>query len=404
MRCFYLDPGLRSDRGHHANFVRYIGGALARRGVELRVYGYQSMTPELVQEFGAVPLFRALTYLKDDGDPICGWLTGFDLFVRTTIEDLARLPPVDASDLVFLSTAGPVQLMATLAWYRGLPEPQRPCLMIEVNEVGMIGRRDGAQLHFEAPDPALDSRPVLFRFVGRRHLQPVPPRVHFTSFEPVTAALLAQLMECQARVLPLPYCAAGPLRSRVGARPVTIACLGHQSERKGYLLLPALARALLRRHEDIRLLIQTVHVGDAGADAATGELHAPAAREQRLVLDDDPAGLHRWPILLGKADLILCPYRGDAYLDSFSSMECEALANAIPVVVPRSSTLERLFEECGQPGTAFAEHTVDAILAATEAALGQFDRHAERAYHAALAWPQRYGPERLAEQLLALAG
>lgn len=404
MRCFYLDPGLRGDRGHHANFLRYIGGGLAARGVEVRVFGYREMAPETIQEFGAAPLFRALTYFTGDGDPICGWLTGFEQFVQTTLEDLAQLPPVEASDLVYLSTAWPAQLQAVLLWYRGLPEQQRPCLVIEVNETGMTGRLAGEQIHFDVPDPRSDARPTLFRFIGRRHLQPVPPRVHLVSFEPVTAALLAQLIGHEVRAVPLPYRAVGPLRSRVGARPVTIACLGHQTERKGYPLLPALAQALLQRHAGIRLLIQTVHIGDAGAEAATAELRALSAREPRLALDDEAAGLARWPVLLGQADLILCPYQPEAYLGSFSSMACEAVVNAIPLVVPAGSTLATLLSRCGEPGTVFAPADGAAVLAATEAALEQFDLYAERAYRAALAWPQSQGPDRLAEQLMMLAG
>lgn len=404
MRCFYLDPGLRGDRGHHANFLRYIGGGLETQGVELQVFGYHGMAPETIREFNAVPLFRAHTYFTGDGDPICGWLTGFEQFVQTTLEDLARLPPVEPSDLVYLSTAWPAQLQAVLLWYRGLPERQRPCLVIEVNETGMTGRVVGQQIHFDVPDPRSDARPTLFRFIGRRHLQPVPPRVHIVSFEPTTAATLAQLIGHEVRAVSLPYRAVGPLRSRIGARPVTIACLGHQTERKGYPLLPALARALLQRHAGIRLLIQAVHIGDAGAEAATAALRALAAREPRLALDEAAAGLARWPALLGQADLILCPYQAEAYLGSFSSMACEAVANGIPLVVPASSTLATLLSRCGEPGVAFAQADGASILAATEAALEQFDLYAERAYRAALAWPRSQGPDRLAEQLLALAG
>lgn len=404
MRCFYLDPGLRYDLGHHANFCRRIIAALRRRGVATQVFASAGLDPQLGVELPAEPLFRALTYLSGDGDPICGWLSGFDLYVRTTLEDLSRLPPMAPSDLVYVSTAWPPQLMAALLWHRGLPDGRRPCLVVEANETGLIGRRDGDVIKLDAPDnPRDDARPLLFRFIGRRHLQPMPARMHVVTFDPTTTASLGQLLGCAIRTVPLPYDAVVPLRSRAGARPITIACLGHQNMRKGYPLLPELVGQLLARHADIRLLIQTVNIGDAGAAETTSALRAMAGHDRRLTLDDQPAGSNRWPLLVAQADLLLCPYQPEFYVDSFSSMICEALANAVPVVVPAGTTLQALLDACGGPGVTFAAGAPGPILAATEAALRQFDHFARRAYEAALDWPATRGSDRLAQVLIDLA-
>jgi glycosyltransferase involved in cell wall biosynthesis len=405
MRCFYLDPGLRHELGHHAYFCRRITGALRRRGVETQVFASAGLSPLLAAQLPAEPLFRVLTYQTGDGDPLCGWLSGFDQFVRTTLEDMTRLPPMTASDLVYVSSARPVQVMAALLWYRGLPEMRRPVLVIEANETGLKGRREGGVVKLDAPsDPREDSRPLLFRYIGRRHLQPMPAGLHVITFDPTTTSSLGQLLGCAIRTVPLPYDAVAPLRNRAGAKAVTIACLGHQNVRKGYPLLPELIGRLLQRRDDIRLVVQTVVTGEPGLAEATTALQALAASDRRLTLDDQPAGADRWPGLLGQADLILCPYQPEAYTDSFSSMACEALANAIPVVVPEATTLQVMLDACGGPGLAFAACDVASILAATEAVLQQFDLHAERAYRAAQAWPERRGSDRLAEVLLDLMG
>lgn len=403
MRCFYLDPGLRYDLGHHANFCRYITGALRQRGIETAVLGHRTLTPALCDEFRAQPHFRVHTYQISDGDPISGWLSGFDLTVRLTLEDLAQLPPMTSSDLVYLSTARPAQLLAVTLWQRGLPDAARPCLVVEVNETGLVGRRDGDAIHFDAPEPRDDARPLLFRFVGRRHLHPLLPRTHFISFDPANAACVGQLIGAPVETAPLPYRAVAPLRSRAGAAPVTVAALGHQTAKKGYPLLPELIRTLLARRAEITCLVQTVHIGDQGAAEATEALGRLAAAEPRLLLDDQPAGAERWPSLLGQTDLLLCPYRAEGYACNHSSMACEALANAIPIVAPAGSTMEKLLHDCGDPGLTFARHDLPTILAAAEAVLDQFDLYAERAYRAALAWPQTRGPDRLAEYLIALA-
>jgi glycosyltransferase involved in cell wall biosynthesis len=295
--------------------------------------------------------------------------------------------------------------MAALLWYRSLPEKLRPALVIEANETGLKGRRDGDVVKLDAPnDPREDPRPLLFRFIGRRHLQPMPAGFHVITFDPTTTSSLSQLLGCAISTAPLPYDAVAPLRNRAGARPVTIACLGHQNARKGYPLLPELVGRLLQRRDDVRVLVQAVGTGEPGLGEATARLTALAALDRRLVLDDQPAGADRWPRLLGQADLILCPYRPEAYTDSFSSMACEALANAVPIVVPESTTLQVMLDACGGPGLAFAACDVAAILAATEAVLQQFDFYAERAYQVARAWPETRGSDRLAGVLLELTG
>jgi hypothetical protein len=403
MRCFYLDPGLRGDLGHHANFCRYISGALRRRGIETAVFGHIGMSPALCQEFGAQPHFRTHSYQDSDGDPISGWLSGFDLFARVTAEDLTRLPPVEASDLVYLSTGRPIQLMALLLWYRGLPEAQRPWVVVEVNETGMAGRREGSSLQFELPDPRTEPRPLLFRFIAQRHLHPIPAKLRFITFDQTTSSAFGLLMNSSVQTAPLPYRAVTPLRNRAGAAPITVACLGHQRDIKGYPMLPEISRRLLQRHSRIRILIQTVTTGLADSIEATAALQDLASIEPRLELDHQPAGAERWPALLERADLMLCPYQPEHYAASFSSMACEALANAIPAIVPAGTTLASLLQDCGGAGEAFAAWDPSSVLAAAETVLRQFDFYAERAYRAAVDWPAQRGPERLADHLVEVA-
>ena len=80
MRFFYLDPGLQNDVGHHANYCRYIVGELRARGVETLVFAALRVKSALLSELGAIPHFRVRTYVESDGDPVCGWLTGFETF------------------------------------------------------------------------------------------------------------------------------------------------------------------------------------------------------------------------------------------------------------------------------------------------------------------------------------
>jgi hypothetical protein len=89
--------------------------------VETLVFAPLWVDPALRSELGAIPHFRVYTYAETDGDPVCGWLSGFETFARLTCEDLSRLPTMEPSDIVYMSSARPVQLMALVERRRTLP-------------------------------------------------------------------------------------------------------------------------------------------------------------------------------------------------------------------------------------------------------------------------------------------
>ena len=89
MWIFYIDPGLRTDVGHHANYCRCIVGELRAGGIKTPAFAHCEIQPALQAEFAVVPHFRVDTHAESDGDPICGWLSRFDAFTRT-LEDFDR--------------------------------------------------------------------------------------------------------------------------------------------------------------------------------------------------------------------------------------------------------------------------------------------------------------------------
>jgi hypothetical protein len=79
----------------------------------------------------------------------------------------------------------------------------------------------------------------------------------------------------------------------------------------------------------------------------------------------------------------------------------EALANAIPLVVPARTSLSRLLDRYGGPGTAFEAYTPTSIVAATRQAIADFDTIAARAEAAAGQWNATMGVENMVSALLA---
>src|SRR4029077_14927846 len=118
--------------------------------------------------------------------------------------------------------------------------------------------------------------------------------------------MFKKILSYPAHTLPLPYPAVIPLRSRAGARPATGAILGHQVINKGYGRLPEIVQELLRVRSDFRLLLQVVD--PLGPPETLERLREIAANNERILLEEKPAGKHGWPTLLEASDLILCPY------------------------------------------------------------------------------------------------
>jgi putative methyltransferase (TIGR04325 family) len=398
-RALYLDTGLHDDIGHHANYCRYIVGALRGRAIETAIFAHRSVTAALRDELGAKPHFRIHTYAQGDGDPICGWLKDFDTFARLTFEDLARLPRVAADTLVFMSTVYPAQLAAALRWHAQLPIHRRPVLVIEMSDTRLTIDGD-AHAEVRVPNPLFRPIPLLYRQAARSMPALGATRRHFVSFDAATSRAASTLLGQPFKTLPLPYPAVAPLRNRAGARPVVIGILGHQREERGYAILPELAATLLQAHPEIRLLIQTVQA--AGPPETALALAELAASDARVRLEPRPAGRALWAELLEAADLVLCPYRPELYAASFSSVAVEALANGIPVVVPARTTMAALLQDCGEAGTLFDQFDVASIADAVRRALESFDRIATAAHEAGRDWPRAHGPERMVDQLLSL--
>jgi len=401
MRVFYLDPALLDNAGHNGNYCRYIVGELRRRGVETLVYGYQELPPALQAELGAAAHFRVYTYTNNDDDPFCAWLTGFETLTRKTVEDLSKLPAIKAADLVFTTTARPVQVAALIEWRRMLPPERRPTIVVDSISTGLEVNRIPGGHKVTVPDPRADPRAALFRFLASRLPREDGARFHFTTFGPFSTELFRLLLDYPVRTLPAPFRAIAPLRNRAGARPVTVSILGHQRANKGYDLLPAIIRELLRARSDIRLFLQ--NVASSEVSATQQKLREMAASTQRLTMEETPAGRARWPQLLGMSDLVLCPYQPQTYIAGFSAVLNEAISNGIPAVVPAGTTLETLLQDCGGPGATFERFDPVSIVAATGRVLDRFDHFATLAHTAALRWPETRGPARLVDELLSLA-
>jgi glycosyltransferase involved in cell wall biosynthesis len=395
----YLDTGLMNNLGHHANSARHIVAEIRSRGIACAVLGHNDMEQSLRSELTATPWFRWHTYFRVDMDPICGWLMDFHTAARATTEDMNRLLGISPKDIIYINSVQPPQFMAVVQWAKAMPPDQRPTVIMEFGtDPGLVANETPNGLIFSAVDPRIDSRSVLLRYTARQLDEGDRRWLRLATFDSQSSNIFQMLLDFPVGTLPLPHQAVTPCRDRTGSRPFTIGILGHQRGEKGYDKVPALVERLLADRDDIRIL---VHNGcPDGMPAEQQQLRAIAARNSRLELDERTADGVLWAQLLDRTDLIVCPYLRNRFISSYSAVASEAMANAIPVVVPEGTTMHAVIREFGEPGTIFREETVDAIQAATNAALDDFDRLAGLAKQASIRWGITRGAKCLVDTLL----
>ncbi len=401
MRLIYLDPGLLHNLGHHATTCRFFVREVRALNIESTVIAGIAIQEQLRAELGAARLFRAYAAYPRDPDPISGWLSTFEAAAQMTYEDLQRLSGLGAGDLVYVNSLYPDILMAVVRWASGLDPTTLPTIVAEFATDPGLDIDVGDRSRYILRDPRADPRAVLYRYASRRIPSSWATRFHLATFDASASAAYAALLERPIVTLPVPIEATTSRRQRAGARPITLSVLGHQRQDKGYALVPEIVTALLDRRSDIRVL---VHNGAPDSmPKPQQEMRELARRDNRITLDEQVAGSEHWARLLEQSDLILCPYDARRFATSYSAVACEAVANAIPLVVPVHTSLAQLLVEFGSPGTMFEAFAVPSIVEATNRALDDFDRYAAAARTASGQWIQTRGPQNFVRALLKFA-
>jgi glycosyltransferase involved in cell wall biosynthesis len=402
MRFIYADAGLRTNSGHHANACRLTLRELRSRGVETSVYASARIEDELRRELGATALFRHSPYANTDGDPICGWLNAFDLGTRAMREDLSRLPALGPDDLLFVGTVSPPLLMGIVAWLAALQPAARPHVVLDLGTDSGLERDPYSKDETVSPrDPRLDARAAFYRFAAARIPKDVAGRISMFYFDRLHAEAFSRLMNFPVRFMPMFYEAYGAPKNRAGKKNLTVAVLGHQQPYKGFHLVPDVARKLLAARSNVRLLVHNSNRDSLQAQQQA--VRETAAADPRIEIDERAGTQSDWAALIDRTDIILCPYDPRHYSLMPSGLASEAAANAVPIVGPAGTAIDRFVREHGGFGTAFEAWTADSIAAATVKAIDDFDRYAGLAHSAAKRWAENGGPRRAVDLILACA-
>ena len=397
MQFVYVDAGLRNEIGHHANCCRAVMRELNRRGIANSVAGYAGVEEPLRAELNIAPLLRAYIYYLSDGDPLAGWLNAFEQVSHATRQDLARLSNIGANDIVYVASAYPGQLLGVGQWLGDLAPNRRPYVFVEL--LGHPGVEiktvpEGLVVLPRREDP----RAMLYRYAANRIAALNLAHLTISYADPVAADIFAKVLNREVTSLPLPFDANPSGRDRSNARHIRLGVLGSQrNEEKGYHLLPEILPALLQSYPALAVHVHNSYPGNF--PKAHEAMRALAASEPRIVLDERAMDAARWAELLDATDLMLCPYRPDAYRFMTSGIHAEAIANAIPAVVPADTALSRALDSFGG-GETFDRFEPASIVEACRRVLNRFDAHAAKAYAGAAMWGQTHGAGKLVDAIL----
>lgn len=402
MHVYYADAGLRGHSGHHADQCRALTDELKARGVATTVLGYAEIEPAIRSALGAEPFFRSYLYWQYDRNPERDWRGAFDAAAQQTREDLARLHRIGADDVIYLPASTSTQLMGAALWLADLPAGRAPRVVMEFGmDPGVdVEPTEAGGVKLTLRDPRIEASATLCRLTAPqlRKLDRTRLRIGYACAN--GAAVYAKLLEYPVEVPPIWHEASGRARSRVGKRPIVAGVLGHQrNPDKGYHLVPELVRALLQSHSALRFRVHNSAPDDM--PEAHAAMRALAAADHRIELVEHAVDRAGWSALLASIDLILCPYSPRRYQLLPSGIQAEAIANAIPTVVPAGSDLARLSDAFGGTSTSFLRNDVASVLDASRRLLDRYDEYAAVAFAAADRWRRQHGPANVIDRLLA---
>lgn len=361
MAVLFLDPGIRSFSGHHTNTVLALSDALRRRGQAVRVLGHRKLAPEVADAMGAEPAFALGTYEVTSTDPLCWPLETMVDGAALIADDLSRLSPA-AGDVLVWPTARPSHILALGSMLRVWPVP-----IVSVFTAGL---------------PCVEPERLFWRFACRR--LPAESRVVFASTAPMMADDYAAAVGRPFLVAPNTH--QGKPRRRAGGLAPVIGVLGHQRPSKGIQRVPEVVR---RTRADVRWLI---HDSGTGSAAILAELVGMSNVQVLRAQEPD------WQTLLDACDAVLLPYDRAEYDRMHSGLVAEALASALPMVIPDTPALMAQSEGGGR--VSYEGDDPTAIAGAVDTLAQHFMPLALRASVEAAAYAAANGPERWADWLL----
>ena len=252
-------------------------------------------------------------------------------------------------------------------------------------------------------DPRKDPRAAFYRAAVNAIPAALAGTIRYFTFDAHCSTLFSALLNREVRTLPSIHSALKFARTNNGDGPVTVSIIGTQRVDKGYHLVPQIVTALLQVVPELCVLIH--NSGPSWMPQEQAVLRGMSSSNSRLRLFEEPAGEAAWRALLAQTDIMVCPYDPIRYHTSYSSVAVESVANGIPLVVPRHTTLHQLVSDYGDCGASFDVQSVAAIVESVRHVAENHAAYKASAEAASTKWSAVNGVQRTVDCILsALAG
>jgi glycosyltransferase involved in cell wall biosynthesis len=383
-----LDSGINERRGgHHYWETKALVDELVARGTDVRVFGLESITPDLFPGARVHPHFSTFYYARPSIDPAWGEIENFILLNRTYQSELAR---ADASlfrdSLTFFPTLSDRQLLGTLRWLASFDDATRPKTAITLEAMwnwSPTGFTGGAcrKLWAECP-PA------------------VKKDVALTVREPGSAILYERLLGTRPHVLPSPLGVPARRAQIMAGRPAppgppVVSFVAGARRDKGAMLLTEAIK--LCAPLDVRFFVQVKGGGDPGFDLNSLSVLEGLDKVElyRGVLERDAY----YDRMAGS--VVLLPYVPEFYQVRWSGVYAEAKFLGAPVIVAAGSWIAEDVKRLGN-GVVFENFSPQALAAAVEKASREIDTLRARAAAVAREYSAVNGADRCADAVAGL--
>lgn len=349
-RLLVIEPNLRNPSGHYAEFVRALGMRAGGRAIDVFAH------PDADRMLASMASVRPCTDEPRVGRICAEWRT----IMRATREGIPFL---------VLTSDGRHAAVVSLAAALSGKTPDHACLYFHWIPTGL-------------QDAIL-------------HRASAPAREHALAIVPTEAIARALREAGWRRVECMPYPAIGPEQSPEPAPFARLLMAGAARMNKGLDLIAGLANQWAREGRSIPLFVQvsTKHASRHGRREVALVESLLASGYGGLVTDDHAPDREGYTARFRGA-LVLAPYERERFADAVSGVVLDALLHGAPVIATRGTWPGVQVERFGA-GVTIEERTPEALSAAIDQVLGDWDSYAARACEAARVLAEEHDPRRI---------
>jgi glycosyltransferase involved in cell wall biosynthesis len=351
MKLVVLDPGLDSTAGHHYHLDLVLQEQAVAHGMNMVLYGFRGMDPEVEVLFDARLIFEQHCYAHAPGPHELTVAHNRSVINNAFHRDLCEGVGLtfESDDLIVMHTVLGNQMVGFYLWYRDLPEPRpRICMILrfppwfhlapEHHEVAVALDRHALSLWTTFP----------------------PGRVTIAADNRGLADFYGKLAGFEIPDLPIPIRYPDPgsvgLGSVARPGPPHFVYLGEAREEKGIHLVYEALRRRPPELEGIRFTIQ------CGRPELLGDLLEEWRRELPEVdFIDRNLTESQYLSLLAGADAVVVPYRPDIYDVRTSHVFLEAVGTGKPVMITAGTWMDLELARLGHVAVKAAVFSPDGV-------------------------------------------